>query len=429
MSLLVTLEHAPHRQSRQEIHHEGGDLTIGRSAEANWQIEDPDMLVSRFHCVISGGDGHFQVTDSSRGGLFIDGSDRPLGAGNSATLEDGMRLRIGDYVMRVHLAASAPKSVPEKENPRAETPPRSASGFGGDDFFAVRTPAPEQRPRPAGMPDPFEAPRKAGFVSPPAQQKSQIPPLFDDPFTLEATPSRPTPQPERSSPSRENLAADPFVFSATPNGAEPEKNIAAVAAPQSAAGNEELRAAFFRGLGLDPLAFATDNSENQMQALGARYRLLVDGLILLLRNRAQEKQNARISQTIIGHSDVNPLKFLATIEDALAALVRDKSPGYLAPDVAINAAFRDLAEHNVNSWNGVQSALRRMIDRFDPSALEAELKEKSALETLLAGGKRAKLWQLYEERFQQIARSAEDRFLGEVGSDFRDAYEKAKGEK
>ena len=42
---------------------------------------------------------------------------------------------------------------------------------------------------------------------------------------------------------------------------------------------------------------------------------------------------------------------------------------------------------------------------------------------LLAGGRRAKLWELYERRFREIAQSAETRFLGEVGADFRDAYE------
>jgi type VI secretion system protein ImpI len=30
---------------------------------------------------------------------------------------------------------------------------------------------------------------------------------------------------------------------------------------------------------------------------------------------------------------------------------------------------------------------------------------------------------LYEERYRDIAKAAEDRFLGEVGADFREAYE------
>lgn len=426
MSLLVTLEHAPHRQSRQEIQHESGDLTIGRSNEAGWQIEDPDMLVSRFHCVISGSEGHFQVTDSSRGGLFIDGSDRPLGAGNSVALEEGMRLRLGDYVLRVHLPQAA-RPVSAAAPVQTEAPSKSAgSGFTGDDFFSVRTPVPKPMPRPASLPDLFEAPRKSAFEADPRPPGRQASPAFDDPFTMDPVPSRPQPG-QRPVPQPD--FADPFLAAAPAPRRQPEPPAAPAPRPAEAADNAALNAAFFRGLGVDPVAFSSGNAEEQMVAMGARFRLLVEGLAHLLKNRAQEKRNARVAQTIIGHSDVNPLKFLATVDDMLAALAREKGPGYLAPDIAITAAFRDLAEHNINSWNGVQTALRAMIDRFNPQVLEEELKEKSAIETLLAGGKRAKLWQLYEERFQQIARSAEDRFLGEVGSDFRDAYEKAAGER
>ena len=65
-----------------------------------------------------------------------------------------------------------------------------------------------------------------------------------------------------------------------------------------------------------------------------------------------------------------------------------------------------------------------MVDRFDPAALEKELEALGLLETLLAGGRRAKLWELYQKRFREIAQSAETRFLGEVGADFREAYER-----
>ena len=65
-----------------------------------------------------------------------------------------------------------------------------------------------------------------------------------------------------------------------------------------------------------------------------------------------------------------------------------------------------------------------MIDRFDPAALEKELEALGLLETLLAGGRRAKLWELYQKRFREIAQSAETQFLGEVGADFREAYER-----
>ena len=42
---------------------------------------------------------------------------------------------------------------------------------------------------------------------------------------------------------------------------------------------------------------------------------------------------------------------------------------------------------------------------------------------LASGGRGAKLWELYQKRHREIATSAESRFLGDIGADFRNAYE------
>ncbi|RUZ95387.1 FHA domain-containing protein, partial [Mesorhizobium sp. M7A.F.Ca.US.001.02.1.1] len=107
MSLLLTLEQGPRTQAVRQARLDEGELVIGRSADAGWQINDPDMFVSRAHCKISGGrDGYF-VTDTSSSGLFINDSDSPLGAGKSTRLQSGMRLRLGDYVVHVDLQTPA----------------------------------------------------------------------------------------------------------------------------------------------------------------------------------------------------------------------------------------------------------------------------------------------------------------------------------
>ncbi|WP_037281150.1 FHA domain-containing protein, partial [Rubellimicrobium mesophilum] len=107
MSLRLVIEHSAHRQPTAELTHPGGELSIGRGLEADWRLEDPDMFISRKHCIIFGGDDGFTVTDVSRGGLFVDGGDSPLGAGRSCELRDGMRLRMGDVVIRVEQRAPA----------------------------------------------------------------------------------------------------------------------------------------------------------------------------------------------------------------------------------------------------------------------------------------------------------------------------------
>ena len=94
----------------------------------------------------------------------------------------------------------------------------------------------------------------------------------------------------------------------------------------------------------------------------------------LLRMRAEEKGNARIAQTVVGAAEVNPLKFMPTVEDALAVMLRraqrrlHRRRGARSP-----ARCATSPQHHVSAWRGIQAALRRMVDRFDPKALEAEL--------------------------------------------------------
>ena len=186
---------------------------------------------------------------------------------------------------------------------------------------------------------------------------------------------------------------------------------------------DELRAAFLRGLGVPDDAASARDAIAEMEKFGREYRLMMDGLMQLLRKRAEEKGNARVAQTVVVSSEVNPIKVLPTVDDVLATIMAERSPGFLGGEAAIGDSVRDLAQHHVRAWRGVQGALRRMIDRFAPEAIEQELKANSSLGTLLSGGRSAKLWELYQKRHREIAQSAETRFLGEIGADFRDAYE------
>lgn len=461
MALRLIIEHAPNPQPDPERLLEDGELTIGRGADCDWRIEDPEMFVSRKHCVVAMREGRFIVTDASRGGLFIDGSDRALGAGYSAALENGMRLRMGDVVIRVEIAGSAAVVA---------ATPRVGSGFVADDFFTPQ-PGPAPAPRPDTLPEPFDSGRPTP-ATPADRDRSASPVTFDDPFTLDpvATPGG-QPQPKAPTGSggfstddflagwqsaqpaaertvnpeaaraRERPQAAPETTPSSlqwpdPGPARPQPDPAPVGTPApppgpalsaQASDDQVLFAAFCRGLGIDPSTLGPDAaSEAGMEAAGRRFRRLAEGLVQLLRQRAQEKQSVRVAQTVIGASEVNPLKFLASSDEVVAALIAGRGRGYLPPDEAIAEAFRDLTDHQLRTWQGLQSALRAMIDRFDPARFEAEVEETSALRSLLSGSRGARLWQLYCERYREIARSAEDRFLGEVGADFRDSYEGAR---
>ncbi|MDH4984745.1 type VI secretion system-associated FHA domain protein TagH [Aminobacter anthyllidis] len=500
MSLLLTLEQGPRAQAVRQTRLDKGELVIGRSPDADWQIDDPDMFVSRAHCKITSGQDGYVVIDTSSSGLFIDDAGSALGSGNTARLRHGMRLRLGDYVVSVELQPNEAQLQHFKPAPSRTSVPQPAPaasrapvGLGGDDFFSLKTDEEPQRPRPADLPNPFEHPEPGAFRAyERAGGSERNSPAFDDPFSLDpvATPvanghaddgqngtaafadpfglaETPPPKPKAEpvvtqSPSFDDgfdlppIAPPPPVADSKPREATPapsptkpaspapwdlpvrlpdapppppmslrarEKAASSSTAPAAAPSDSALRAAFLRGLGLDENDPSNRDPIAEMEKFGREYRLMLEGLMQLLRKRAEEKGNARIEQTIVGSSEVNPLKFLPTVDDALATILAERSPGFLAGEPAIADAIRDLAHHHVRAWRGLQGALRHMIDRFDPVALEEELKSSSSIEKLLAGGRSAKLWDLYKKRHREIAVSAETRFMGEIGADFRNAYE------
>ncbi|SDE43844.1 type VI secretion system-associated FHA domain protein TagH [Ruegeria marina] len=433
MMLRLVLENAPRPQGFTEIPYSGGQVVIGRSDEADWRLDDPDMFVSRRHAILSEEDGAVMVTDASSGGLFVDNAANPLGAGNSVPLEQGMRLRLGDFVFRVETSTEVPatEATGKKEDPFAfgsaepipETPRRPETlpdpfGMRREDRSQVRS-APPATPRPFGQEDPFGLDLSRAFEG--SKPEQDVPPAsgrrggyFDTPAPQPAREATPAPE---STPVR----FDPPAAAENPVSAVPPPEPPSVSA--GGAESEVLRAALFRGLGLQADRFEAEDFEAEMEAVGARLRELVDGLMLLLRTRAQEKQKVRVAQTLISSADVNPLKFLASTDEALAALLRPRGAGYLPPDRAVAEAYGDLVDHQLRTWTALQTALRRMIDKFDPEEIERELAETGLLEKLIAGGRSAKMWQLYQERYREIARAAEEQFLGEVGHDFREAYE------
>ncbi|MDA8586566.1 type VI secretion system-associated FHA domain protein TagH [Rhodobacteraceae bacterium] len=425
----LILEHAPTSQAVTEMAFHGGQMSVGRGEEADWRIHDPEHFVSRKHFFVSTEAGDIMLTDSSSGGLFVDGATEPLGAGNSVRVEDGMRVRFGDFVARVELENTAAHSKPKdadkpaspfdfdfepagEPTPKAERPDTLPEPFGksSSPFFSEAVEEKEQPPEPIDRENPFALGLKPTASDAPKDAAQNFGGYFGSPEPE----ARPEPVPDAEPVSVQDVAEELQSQRVTRE--------TTVARPSKS--EDELRAAFFRGLGLDAGDIASDDPVAEMEAMGKRFRALADGVTHLLRTRAAEKQKVRIAQTIVGSSNVNPLKFAVSADDAVSSLVAARGSGYLDPDASIDEAFRDLVDHQMRTWAALQTALRRMIDKFEPDAIEKELEDAGVLETLIAGGRSAKLWQLYQERYEEIARAAEERFLGEVGSEFRDAYER-----
>ncbi|MBV8876836.1 MAG: FHA domain-containing protein, partial [Gammaproteobacteria bacterium] len=95
---------------------EGG--TIGRSADNDWVLPDPQRYVSAHHARVQFREGHFYLQDVSTNGVYVNDDMEPLAKRGSAgyRLTNGDVLRMGDYHI---LAALEAQGAPEHEGAAA----------------------------------------------------------------------------------------------------------------------------------------------------------------------------------------------------------------------------------------------------------------------------------------------------------------------
>jgi len=120
----------------------------------------------------------------------------------------------------------------------------------------------------------------------------------------------------------------------------------------------------------------------------------------------------------------NPLKFSFGSQEALTKLLlSQKNPGYLPAEEAINQAVDDLKAHQVATLEAMRSAVKAMLAQFDPERLERKLEKKNRVAANIPIKREAKLWELFQERFEDIHDEAVSNFGEMFATEFRKAYE------
>ena len=76
---------------------------VGRAQDNDWVLPDDDRYVSSHHVKVTFRSGSWILEDTSTNGTFINGSDTPASIDGPYALQDGDRLRLGDYELLVSI--------------------------------------------------------------------------------------------------------------------------------------------------------------------------------------------------------------------------------------------------------------------------------------------------------------------------------------
>ena len=77
--------------------------TVGRAPGNDWVLPDPRRVVSGHHFEVQFHSGKYWLIDTSTNGVFVNDADDPASDTGRVELNDGDRLRVGDYDILVSL--------------------------------------------------------------------------------------------------------------------------------------------------------------------------------------------------------------------------------------------------------------------------------------------------------------------------------------
>ncbi|MGD9510155.1 MAG: type VI secretion system-associated FHA domain protein TagH [Geminicoccaceae bacterium] len=397
--------------SGERRRHAGGRLRIGRGADNDWRLMDssPQPTLSRHHCVIEAGNGGFTVVDlGSTNGTRLNG--RVVPPHLPTPLSAGDRLELGAHVLHLTIDEGEGRPMapldPIFEPPSVSRPAGNAAGPRSLDTLLGGL----------GVERPVQpAPVSVALTA----DDDPLGGLFDEaPRPLSRTP--PAPPPRDMGPTAGDHSPPQLEVFELPQARQP---MPPPPPPPQVNRDADLLKAFLEGAGLDPKTLP-DAGPEMMQAAGSAFAAMAAGLRDLLATRALIKDHAGVARTVIGAMDNNPLKYSVGKAEAVRSLLTRREAGYLEPLTAVEASLDDLKAHELALLEGVQAAVNALLAQFDPARLEERLGESSALGILLQGGRRAKLWDLYTEKFSDIAEAARVRFMGDVDRAFAAAYDR-----
>lgn len=338
--------------------------TIGRHSDNDWVLPDEKRYISSRHAMIEHQSGAYYLVDTSRNGVYVNDADTPVGQGHPQRLFDGDRLRIGAYEIAVDISES------------------------GDE---------EQHD---GMRDSIV---RAQLV--PEEESLELALVSEDKMLGDAglqkhfTPNSALVQKLKSLPSRPGKQARTPTARTAATAAKPDSD----ATPATSVADQRALDRFITAAGLDPDAVAGVPAGDLMQTSGKLLRLMVGGLMELLRERSHMKDTFRLPQTVMQAAQNNPLKFSPNIEEAMRYLLNDRNEGsYLSAEDAVKAGFRDVRQHEQALVKAMLQAVEDYVDRFDPDELKARFDKGMKRSGLLAGANKLKYWELYEESYHAL---------------------------
>jgi type VI secretion system FHA domain protein len=416
LRLRIVSDHRRSLGDRSSIVFGVGGGTIGRSADNDWVLPDPQRYVSAHHARVSFRQGQYFLEDLSTNGAFVNDGSTAIGKLGPHKLQNGDLLRFGDYQISVALEAEAPAepaspgtgsvAVPTSINAFKTVGRAAQTDIGASlDLDALLIPEPSSNdsgpPRlvaqavvggavAGGEPD---------YVSQSGNQSGGYRPHNAYGQAVARFP-RPEPPPEMEEPDEEVIARR-IARLARAAGKDP-RNVAAPAAATAPAlfDVQSGLQAFCRGAGIDADKLPADAQTRIMHLIGQLFREAFVGLKDLERSRNEIRNKFRIDLQA-NPDDPRPSLSRMAVEELLVEILHQHETRRLDGVQWLREQMSTAKEHETAVSQAMQDAFVEFVGRLDPAELEARF-ERAARRGKLRSADKAQHWELYADFYRNL---------------------------
>ncbi len=411
--------------------------SIGRAPDNDWVLPDQKRLVSGHHCDIACRSGEYWISDHSTNGVFVNDSEETVSETGPVALQDGDRLRLGDYEILVSVDDRIDFLPAASELHSAEQHLDSGinAGFDVESLFA---------PHGTGDSSSISIRNAFGLKLPKNFRETAAAAGHEQPAERSDEPQH---EPQSAPP---NAAAEPDQASAKPadwamkTRAVTRQELAdALARRQSriearqqtlpfhhqASSWTDLGTAvqaFCRGAGIDPAALSPEAQSMLPLVAGQLLREAVVGVTDLQQARAAA--NPTIQAVPAPAAMSNPLRNSTSVEQALTRLLESHGRPVGGPVDALRDVLLDAKEHEAAVNSAVREGLSALLAQLAPTNVADQFEDGRSRTIAPGQDPRPKYWEHYGELFRVVTQNGAEGLPHPFMEAFTRAYESARAE-
>jgi type VI secretion system protein len=368
---------------------------IGRAADNDWALPDPERYLSGHHAAIEYRGGTWFVVDTSSNGTYLNGTTTRLARDHAQIIKSGDRLRMGEYEFVVSVS-------PENDFP-PDVESATALDAAAEADFALATHG--------DLGAELDLAHLLSSPTPPADEPAggagvRVADAYGQMVTV--PPAKPAETRAAPRPAAQPVTAGP------PSDGSPRHGRSVQA--------------FCRGAGLDAATLAPEHAAAILTLAGQLVREMALGLIAGLQYRTEQTGRYQIEDTSTSPAVNNIFRMSGSVDEALARLFAPHSTRFLTPLEAVRTSFEDLRRHDQATMVAMQDALAEYLKRLSPAQLEQQFGEALKRSGPPPASPGQKYWDMYAELYRVLTQMAPEGLPHAFAEEFAKAYQTASQE-